>query len=276
MTIIGLGQAGCNIAEMYEDLKNDTYQVKLIDSEIEGENCFSVPKYTNPEECEKNFPDISNFLYDCHKNILMFIGGGGNISAASLKILSCIKDRNIHIVYIRPEPLLLGEIGNLHEKVVCNVLQEYTRSGLFKSITLIDNLSVENIAGDVPVVDYFKELNNLIFKTIYGLNKSAMMPKIVESYSPPKNISCIGTYGIYLYDQDDEKFFYNLKNVDNKCYYFFINEEQLKTDKKLFKEIKNLLKKKVVDNVKISYIIHATSSEQNYCLITATSSQIQE
>lgn len=276
MTIIGIGQAGCNIAEMYENLKDDIYQIKLIDSEIEGENCFSVPKYRDPEECERNFPDVSEFLYDCHRNVLVFLAGGGNISAATLKILSAIKDRNIHIVFIRSEPLLLGDVGKLHDKVVFNVLQEYTRSGIFKSMTLIDNLCVEEITGDVPVIDHFKELNNTIFRTIYGLDKSGMMTPVIDNYSSPKDISCIGTYGVYTFEDDNEKLFYNLNNIESKCYHFFINQEQLKTDGKLFKEIKNRLKNKAVDNVKISYIIYATSSEQNYCLVTALTSQIQQ
>lgn len=275
MTIIGLGQAGCNLAEMYEDLNDSTYQVKLIDSDIEGPNCFSVPKYDDPEKCEQNFPDVSKFLEDCHSNVMMFIGGGGNISAASLKILYHLVNRkNVFVVYVRPEPMLIKNV--LHEKVVFNVLQEYVRSGMFRSLILVDNLCIEEINGDVPVINHFKEINKTIFQTIYGLDVSGRRPAVVDNFTPPKDISCIHTYGVYSYEHDEEKLFYELKDIDFKCYYFFINEEQLKTDGKIFKEIKNRLKKKVVDGVKISYIIHSTASEENYCLITASSSQIQK
>jgi len=273
MTVIGLGQAGCNIAEMFEE--HPDYQVKLIDSDIEGPNCFSVPKYSNPEECEQNFPDISSFLKDCKNNVVLFVGGGGNISAAALKVIFPIRDKKVHVMYIKPEALLIGETGQMHEKVVSNVLQEYARSGMLAGITLIDNLCIEEINGDVPVISHFKEINKTIFQTIYGLEEAAKFPAVIDNYSHPKSISCIKTYGTYLYQHDEEKLFYNLNNIDSKCYYFFINKEQLATDGKLFKEIKNSMKKKAVDNVKISYIIYATSSEQNYCLLTATSSQIQ-
>ena len=275
MTIIGLGQAGCNLAEAYEDLNDPTYQVKLIDSDIEGPNCFSVPQYNNPEECEDNFPDISDFLKDCHSSVTFFIGGGGNISAASLKILYHLRSReNVFVVYIRPEPLLVENV--LHEKVVFNVLQEYARSGMFRALVLIDNLSIEEINGDVPVIDHFKEINKTIFQTMHGLSVSGMKTPIVSNFSKPKSISCITTYGAYTFEDDNEKLFYNLENIDWKCYYFFINEEQLRTDGKIYKEIKNRLKNKSVDNIKISYIIHSTKSEQNYCIMTAASSQIQK
>ncbi len=233
------------------------------------------PKYDDPEKCEQDFPDVSNFLKDCHSNIMIFIGGGGNISAASLKVLYHLRDRkNVFVVYVRPEPMLIKNI--LHEKVVFNVLQEYARSGMFRSLILIDNLCIEEINGDVPVINHFKEINNTIFRTIYGLDMSGRRPAVVDNFTPPKDISCISTYGAYTLEDDNEKLFYKLENVDFKCYYFFINEEQLKTDGKIYKEIKNHLKKKTVDSIKISYIIHSTKSEQNYCIITASSSQIQK
>ncbi len=62
MTVIGLGEAGCNLAEKFEG--NERYKVKLIDVDIEGDNCFSLQKQNTPEQYEKTFPDISNFLSD--------------------------------------------------------------------------------------------------------------------------------------------------------------------------------------------------------------------
>ena len=67
LTVIGLGSAGCNIAEMFEN--KPEFKVKLIDVNIEGENCFSLPKFTSPEDYENKLPDLTSFLEDTTNEI---------------------------------------------------------------------------------------------------------------------------------------------------------------------------------------------------------------
>lgn len=275
MTIIGLGEAGCNIAEMFEGKESEDIKVKLVDHDIEGENCFSILKQTHPEHYEQNFPDASKFLEDCDNDVLLFLAGGGDISGVALKLLNYIKNKNIHIFYIRPDTELLGSVAKMQNNLVFNVLQEYTRSGLFKSMMLIDNQSMEEIIGNTPVSEYFKKINEVIFNTLYTLIKAPETISAFDNYSPPKETSCIRTYGIYDIENDIEKMFFNLNNITDKCYYFFINKKQLETDGTIFKKIKKCLKNKAVDNLKISFIMFPTDLEQNYCYTTAASSRIQ-
>ena len=47
-TVIGLGSAGCNIADCFAQYPQ--YKVLKIDSGIYGENCHFLPKYDTPEE----------------------------------------------------------------------------------------------------------------------------------------------------------------------------------------------------------------------------------
>jgi hypothetical protein len=274
MTVIGLGEAGCNIAEKFEG--DSGYKVKLIDVDIEGDNCFALKKQQHPEDYEKNFPDISKFLSDCDEYILFFVGGGGDISGATLKLLNYVKDRKIYVAYIRPDRDILGSVSKLQDNLVFNVLQEYTRSGVFLGMILISNNNIETIVGDNPVVGYFDKLNTVITNSIVTLQKAAEKIAVYDNYSSPKDISCISTYGVYDLDNDIEKLFYDLEYVDDKCYYFFINKTRLETDGDLFKKIKNSMKKKAVDKTKISYIIHSTDSKEDFCYITACTSKIQK
>lgn len=272
ITAIGLGEAGCNLAERFESHCN----VKLIDVDIEGDNCFSLQKQNNPEDYEKNFPDISSFLSDCYDTVLFFVGGGGKVSGASLRLLSHIKDKKIYIFYIRPDTNLLGTVAKMQDRLVFKVLQEYVRSGVFAGMVLISNETLENLMGDnLPVSNYFSKINDAIYAAIMTLMFRTETP-VIDNYSEPKKTSCLCTYGVYDMDKDVDELFYNIKDVSDKCYHFFITKHKLENDGQLFKKIKNIVKNKAVDNIKVSYIITPTTAENNYCYVTAFSSKIQE
>ena len=273
-TIIGLGHAGCNIAEMFET--DPEYKVKLIDTDIEGENCFSLEVQKTPEEYEKNVPDLSNFFQDTTEKIVMIIGGSGKISGASLQILKQLKEKEISILYIRPDIELLSSAAKLQERVTFNVLQEYARSGIFKNIFIVNNSIIENIVGDISIMEYYETLNKVIYNSFGGFLKFAAQIPIIDNSVQPKEISRIATLGVYDLETNNEKLFYPFELIDDKCYFFAIKENDLKTNGKLFKIIKDRMKEKTLDSVKISYRIHSTAHEQNYCYVVAYSRKIQQ
>ena len=82
-------------------------------------------------------------------------------SSASLRILEQIKSKNVTLIYIRPELDLLEDTKRQQEKVVFSVLQEYTRSGLFDMIYLVDNSSVDVLVEDASIKDYYPAINRL-------------------------------------------------------------------------------------------------------------------
>lgn len=274
MTIIGLGSAGCNLAEMFESI--DDNHVILIDSNIEGDNCISIPILSSPEEYENKIPNMSNELSGCHQDILFIVGGSGKISGSTLKILENLKDKNISIMYIRPDRDNISSNAILQDRITFYVLQEYARSGIFKQIYLIDNTKIDSIIGDTPVIGYYDALNNLIFSACKFITDSHNLNAIIDNSSTPRDISRICTFGIYDLENDIEKTFYEFDFIDDKCYYFVINENTLKSDGKLFKDIKEKMKQKNVNNTKISYKIYSTSNEKSFCYVLSRTRKIQD
>ena len=60
-TIIGLGQAGCNIADKFAEYPQ--YKVYKIDAGLEkAPRCFNFPKYDNPEKYEENCTNVKDFF----------------------------------------------------------------------------------------------------------------------------------------------------------------------------------------------------------------------
>ena len=75
MNVIGLGQAGCNIADMLSAYPQ--YKTYKIDVGIEGTRCYDVKRQKGPEEYEKNVPSMKTFFRGIKGETLFIVGGSG-------------------------------------------------------------------------------------------------------------------------------------------------------------------------------------------------------
>lgn len=274
--IIGLGSAGCSIAEKFENLSD--FNVKLIDVDIEGENCINISRLESHHEYDRLCPDLSKELSNIQNNVILILAGGGNISGMALSLLRQLKDRCfIKVIYIRPD---IDTIGNnqiiKEEKITFNVLQEYARSGAFVDILLVSNLQIEKILKKVSISNYYEKINETFFSTFTSILNLAKSKPVMENSSKPLDFFRINTMGFYDIETDEEKLFFPLDYIDYKTFYFVLNEDQLTNDGDLFKIIKDKMKTKNNDITKVAYKIYSSSSKENYCFMTAQSRKIQE
>ena len=80
-TIIGLGNAGCNIAD--EFAKYPQYSIKKIDVGLEKtKTTFPLKEYEKIEDYEEKLPTLQHFFRGIRGDILFVVGGGGKISSA--------------------------------------------------------------------------------------------------------------------------------------------------------------------------------------------------
>jgi len=271
-TIIGLGKAGCNIADEFANY--DQYKIYKIDCDLEGfkqDGIYKMPWQDSTERYEGNCPDLSNFFKDVSGDILFVIGGSGNISGAALSILEQLKHCNVNVLYIRPDLSSISITKIRQEWVVFNVLQEYARSGVFKRIYLVDNSKVEEHLGDVPVIGYYDKLNSMIVSSLHMINVYNHIEPIVNTFYDPLPGRKISTIGFYDSKSNENKLFYLLDNVGEMRYYYAINKEKLETDGDVLKNIR----KQIENEKSVGYAIFATDYEQDYVYTVAHSSEIQ-
>ena len=155
-TIIGLGKAGCAIAEKFAQYSQ--YKVYKIDSEDidnSGKQNYLLKRCAHPEEYENNVPSLKKFFNNASKDILFVVCGSGYVSGATLQILKHLSSKNINILYIKPELQFLADTNLLQEKLVRNVLQEYARSSMIKRLYIVDNTQIEEILGEIPIIRFF-------------------------------------------------------------------------------------------------------------------------
>ena len=269
-TVIGLGSAGCNIADCFAQYPQ--YKVYKIDNGIYGKNCHFLPKYDTPEEYEAHIGDLSSFFSGVIGDILFVVGGSGDVSGAALRILEQLKHCNINVLYIEPNIDILSGKKKLQERMAYYVFQEFARSGLFERLYLVSNLQLENALGDVPIIGYNDRLNNLVVSTFHMVNVYNNNTPVVESVSDFRDNTRISTIGISTL-KNEKKLFFPLDNVREIKYYYAINRKKLETDGTLMRKITENVKNEA--DIDVSYGVYATDYADDYVYCVANASMIQ-
>jgi hypothetical protein len=276
ISVVGIGFAASRIAEKFVSVKN--YKVYQLNDKIERNTKYKrkIKAFENPEEYENNIPDLKKFFSEITDRIQVFVVGSSMSSNYSLGVLEQLKNKQIEVFYIKPDSELLTGIPKLVDKVVFSVLQEYARSGLLKSLTVISNELLENHLGSVPIKKYYDTLNDSVFSTIHYLNFFEHNEPEIGMVSKPLDICRIRTIGLLNMKNLKEKWLFELDMDRDVCYYMCINKEKLENDGTLHKKLVDLLKQKPRNAFrKISYAIYETEYEDfGFCV--ALTNVVQE
>lgn len=275
-TIIGLGNAGCNLAE--EFLQYPQYKVYQIDSEKRKTeaNFKKMVARDSHELYEEKCPSMKSFFKNVKGSVLFIIGGSGDISGACLKILSYLQHCKINILYIKPDLAVLPVKKKIQNKIVFQILQQYARSALFEKMYIADNAKLESILGEVPVIGYYDKLNSLLASTVHMLNVYSNINSVMNTFTPSGPTSRISTLGILDPETGKEQLFYDLEYPREKLYFYAINHDKLLSDNSLMRTITGQVKNKTEENVQISYGIFSTNYEEDYGYTIAHATYIQE
>jgi len=277
VNIIGLGAAGCNIADEFG--QHPQYTVYKIDTDLpKGANNYVLPEVADLEGYESASLNLKTFFKKLKKDedVLFIVCGAGKVSATTLRILEQIQRCKISILYIRPERSLLSKELLMHERVAFHVLQEYARSGMFEKIYLVENKNLEKILDNVPVIGYYKRLNELIVNVIHMTNVFLHQQTVYMTPASSLPTARVATFGVVDIEKNEEKFFFPLDMVNERCYIYAINKKQLETDGELFASLRERSAKMVGDETIVSVRIHSTDYNNNYGYLIANTSEIQQ
>ena len=259
ISIVGLGNAASAIAECFGDIEQ--YKVYTMNSSIKRSSKYKLKlkSFSEPEEYENNIPDVTQFFSEANDHIQFIIVGGSYSSNYSLGILQQLTNKKIDIIYIKPDTELLTGYPVLIENTVFGVLQEYTRSGLLNSMTLMSNLSIENSIGDLPIKTYYENINKFIFSTIHHLNYFTHSEPEIGQVSRAAETNRIRSIAGLNIKNLQEMWLFELDSPRELCYYLAINSERLETEGGLHRDIVRMLKDKPTNAYrKISYAIYET------------------
>ena len=237
MITIGLGNAGINICRKLENLG------KYKTVELHGGK--GLPECQTHEEYEASVPKLGNKLkLGKNNDIWLIVCGAARVSGATLAILEQMKDREVKVMYIVPDPFFLSTTQKLQHKVAFGVLQEYARSGMINSLWLVDNKEATKIVGEGSLGSYYDNTNSAIANFLANYNWFKNSEPIMGNLHEPKQISRICTLSIGEIEKNEEKLYFLLDNITESCYYYSISSEDKENDKKLLSRIRSYLETK--------------------------------
>ncbi len=278
-TVIGLGKFGCGIADQFKQYPE--YKVFRISSDLSVKNSLYIQPEADIEKYEKNFDFVESRLF-CKRfkkdsQIIFVLEGGDPITGVTLSLLENLNHTNITIVYIKPDKDVSSVVQKRDDRIVYNVLQEYTRSGLFGRMLIIEKSRVEEMIGDVPISEYERSIHHFISYIPAMINYFENTGSILETKMKPLEISRLGTYGLASLDKNiDIKFLYPIEDEKSAHFYFGIPDDMLATDNKLMQKIKAQVKRFSKEGVDTGYSVHSTELDGVIVLCAFYSAKIQD
>lgn len=272
MNILGIGKIGSAIAEKFEIYPQ--YSVFKIAPNLKNDkNNFCLNEIANPEKYEDL--DI-NPNFDIASQLDVIMCGEDLMCAATLKILQNYKNCTIRIYYVKPSTKFLSEVQKLTDKVVYNVLQEYTRSKRFDSMYIFEQDMLSKTIGKAPLTQVKDKTYSYISYTIHMINFFDNAEPIMSNYQETPVTYCINTIGIMDFATGQENKLFSLDDIREKRYYYCINEEQLNSDNELFDLINGQIDSKIEENCSIMFGVYPSSHKVNYCYVIYKSPYIQK
>jgi hypothetical protein len=277
ISIFGIGKAGTAIAQLFQEHKE--YNVFLFSNEQENTKYSRrLPKVTKPEDCENHKINLKTYktIEAVQDRIQVFVCGSSFSANYTLALLEKVKDKQIDIFYIQPDvDLLIGDT-KLQERAIFGILQQYARSGLFKSFTIFSNPALERIIGDIPIKKYFETINKNIYYAVHYLNVFEHTSPLVGNLSPPSEVQKIRSIGVLSVEKLSENWYYNLEHDRDVCYYLCIATNRLENDGKLHSKIVESLKNKPRNAFKnVTYAIYESPYETDFGFCVAHTNFIQ-
>jgi hypothetical protein len=266
VVIIGIGQAGCNIASCF----SKGHKKVLLNAKKFPSTCKTVESY------EAKCPTFKKELSFKEKDCWVITNGAGKVSGATLRILEKIKDKKVNLVYICPDPLLSTPIQLKRHKVAFNVLQQYTRSGLIDSIYLVSNKSMIDILGEGPISSVYDNVNETIANIIETVQYFKNQEPVLGSVAEPKDISRIKTFGIGFIEKNEEKMIFPLDNTTEIGYIYSVSQEKLDQQNDLLSTIKEKIAKNNDNHILSSFSIFSSIHDQSFFYSINSTHYIQE
>jgi len=277
ISIVGIGNGASAIAEKFAS-NSSNYNAYSLNTKVAKRTKykFKLKTFSSPEEYEKNIPDVKKFFKEIDEHVQVFVLGSSYSSNYTLGILEQIKHKKLDVFYIQPDIELISGIPKLVEQACFGVLQEYARSGLLNSLTLISNCKMEDALVNVPVKSYFDVINSSVFSTVHYLNYFNHAEPEIGNVSKPNKINRLRTIGLLNMENFQEKWLFDLDTPRELCYYLCINKEKLETEGGLHRKIVDLLKKKPTNAYcKLSYAIYETEHKRDFGFCVAHTNVIQ-
>ena len=254
MVLIGLGSAGSGIVNSFSDVHT---KICIKESDFPS-------KCKTEEDFERFCPRFKKQLTFKQDECWFVVCGASKCSSATLRLLESLKNKKTNIIYVCPDPDLSGPTLMRRHKIVYNVLQEYTRSGLINKMCIVSNREIIKVIGEQSILDMYQNINRTIANTIETIEWFKTEDPVMGSLHKPKEISRIYTVSIGNFNKNEENMLFLLDNPTETCYIYSISKENLENNKDLIPLIRSRVLADEEKEINSSFAIYSSQHKQSF------------
>ena len=265
MVLIGIGNAGNKLINTFGDQHK---KISIVADDF-------PKKCRKTEDYEEFCPNFTKKLKFSGDECWVALCGAGKVAGCTLKVLESIKNKKINILYICPDPTMVTPIQAKRHKVVFNVLQEFTRSGLLNNIYLFSNKQIIKIIGEQSIANMYNMINIQIANAIENVEWFKAQEPVLGSAHTPKEISRICTVSVGDNKKNQEKLLFPIDNITESSYLYIVSKTELEKNKNLLKTIKNKITQDEKNNITSSFAIYSSEHKETFFYSVKLSHVIQ-
>jgi len=278
VNIIGLGKAGCKIAESFKQYPQ--YTIFKFDSDEKlkrKKNCFNIPPQSSVELYDANPIDLKRLASNIEKEeeVYFITCGSGKIAGATLWILHELRHLKINIIYIKSDLDTMGKKSKLRHNAHFHILQEYTRSAVFNKMYIFDNNKMSDVIGNVSVLQHYNKINEFIVNSIHWLNIYNNSEPVFDTFREELITSNICALSLINIAEEEEVDVFSLKKCNQIKYFYGVNRITIEEDETLLDKLNRISVKNADDTISILYGIFSTEMEIGFSFAIKSSSHIQ-
>ncbi len=268
MLIVGLGEAGKNIANLFKP-HTKTYKILTFD---EGEG---IDSQESVEAYDEHPIKITSRGLKSHSEGLLFVCGSGKVAGATLRLLEALQAHKMTVVYLVPDLEFASREEKLRHRVHLGVLQEYARSGKINEVILLSNKVLLDMVGAGSIRKYYEKVNYYIYSTFQNINFCQNVDQDFGKLHNPKEISRISTIG-WGQMQGEETLLFPLDNITESCYYMNIDEDDLDSNEEILPNCQQIVRANNALERQSSFAIWRNSESENFYFVKHYTHFIQD
>jgi len=236
---------------------------------------FKVPVFADVKRYEEPLVGLKKHLSTVADDVVCVLSGGEVVSLVALQILKRVKNKNIEIIYLQPRLDILNKTGIMVHNLVHGVLQEMTRSHVFKRFYLFDleaamkvtpNTILSEVSKTVAAMcaQHYHTYNWLSSQdSVFGVNEDKIENATISALSycdfDLTNITDLGTLGFVR----EQEVFYG------------IPEKKLEEDTELYDKVMKSFKDFKKEEVRASFNVYSVPFENDVVYIKNSTTAVQ-
>jgi len=275
LNIVALGDLASSVSTGFGQYPQYKIYSIVVGNNNDNDSVRHISFENSVEEYERNTPNFGAFFSDIRGEVLVVCTGSEAISGSSLRIIEQLKGEKVSCMFLRSERGLLTETEFLQERVAFNVLQQYARSGMIERMFLVDIPLIDDISGDVSIMEYSTKQAEIIASTYHMVQVFMNSVPVMGHVTAPQVPNRISTIGITSIDDKEDKMFFSIDKPSEKYYLYAINKGMLNSDKHLLGKIRAQVRSRSDGAAEVKFGIFPTEYEDNFVFCLFNTKQIQ-